>query len=65
MYQIGLLQKIKITHFLQVRGYKPVPVAWPEMAEEVDELGERLARWVHDCNFWLKNVSVKIDTWSG
>ena len=37
-----------------------MPVAWPEMAEEVDELGERLARWVHDCNFWLKNVSVKI-----
>ena len=23
-----------------------MPVAWPEMAEEVDELGGRLARWV-------------------
>ena len=33
------------TLLLQVRGYKPAPVAWPEMSEEVDELGERMARW--------------------
>ena len=30
----------------QVRGYKPAPVAWPGMADEVDQLGERMARFI-------------------
>ena len=33
----------------QVRGYKPAPVAWPGMAAEVDQLGERMARFICFC----------------
>ena len=32
------------TIIFKVRGYKPAPVAWPKISEEVDDLGRRMSR---------------------
>ena len=49
IYQVRInmiLKKKRLpVDIFQVRGYKPAPVAWPGMAAEVDQLGERMARW--------------------
>ena len=48
IYQVKCETKVMNHHWwsktIKVRGYKPAPVAWPKMTEEVDDLGRRMSR---------------------
>ena len=50
IYQVKCETKVTNPHrwsktiLYKVRGYKPAPVAWPMMSEEVDDLGKRMSR---------------------
>ena len=50
IYQVKCETKVTNPHrwfkttLFKVRGYKPAPVAWPKMSEEVDDLGKRMSR---------------------
>ena len=50
IYQVKCETKVTNPHrwlkttLFKVRGYKPAPVAWPKMSEEVDDLERRMSR---------------------
>ena len=65
IYQVKCETKVTNHHrwfkttLFKVRGYKPAPVAWPMMSEEVDDLGKRMSR----CQIFV--FKVLDGRWSG